>query len=322
MFRTNPQQAAVNGQRAGEARGLLRFLLPAAGCLLMAGCGGPSAKPQIVWGRHGLQPGDIVRPRAIAIDAQDHLYIVDFTARIQVYDTDGKYLGPTWTTPDFRNGRPSGLSIDRDGHLIVSDSHYHCFRIYDADGTELRKFGGVVGREPGQFGYISDVVQDADGFYYVAEFGDNERITKLDVDGKVAKCWGEKGTEPGQFNHVRALALGPDGLLYLVDACNHRVQVFDRNGGFVRTWGEPGNGPGQLGYPYDLAFGPNGELYVAESGNHRVQKYTADGKSLGTWGGPGREPGQLHNPWALAVDSKGRVHVVDTENHRIQRIRF
>jgi sugar lactone lactonase YvrE len=288
----------------------------------IVGCGGPSATPEVVWGRKGYQPGDIVRPRAIAIDPQDRLYIVDFTARIQVYDTDGKYLGPSWTTPDFRNGRPSGLSIDRDGHLIVSDSHYHCFRIYDTDGRELRKLGGEAGPEPGHFSYVSDVVQDADGFYYVSEFSANERITKLGAEGQLVKCWGEKGTEPGQFNHVRALALGPDGLLYVADACNHRIQVFTRDGTLERTWGEPGDGPGQLGYPFDLAFGQTGELYVAESGNHRVQKFTAAGQSLGTWGGPGRTPGQLHNPWALAVDSKGRVHVVDTENHRIQRIRF
>jgi DNA-binding beta-propeller fold protein YncE len=306
---------------ASRRRGAVAFL---SFCLLLfaAGCGGPSEKPQVVWGHRGFQPGDLVRPRAIAIDPQDRLYIVDYTARIQVYDAEGKYLGPTWTTPDFRNGRPSGLGIDRDGHLLVADSHYHCFRVYDAEGNELRKFGGIVGAAPGQFGYVSDVVQDADGNYYVSEFGDNERITKLDADGKLLKCWGEKGTEPGRFSHIRALAIGPDHLLYVADACNHRVQAFTLDGRLVRSWGEPGDGPGQMNYPYDLAFAPSGELYVVEFGNHRVQKFTAAGESLGTWGGPGREPGQLHNPWALAVDSKGRVHVVDTENHRIQRIRF
>lgn len=293
-----------------------------AGLLLVAGCGGPSPTPELVWGRRGVQPGDIVRPRAIAIDKQDRLYLVDFTARVQAYDADGKYVGPTWTTPDFRNGRPSGLSIDRDGHLIVSDSHYHCFRVYDAEGNELKKFGGDTGSEPGQFGYVSDVVQDADGYYYVSEFGSNERITKLDADGKLVKVWGEKGTEPGQFNHIRALALGPDGLIYVADACNHRIEVFDRDGKLIRCWGEPGDEPGRISYPFDLAFGPAGDLYVCEKGNHRVQKFTADGRSLGTWGGPGRAPGQLHDPWALAVDSKGRVHIVDTENHRVQRIRF
>lgn len=290
--------------------------------LCIAGCGRSAQTPQVVWGKRGMQPGDIVRPRAIAIDRNDQLYLVDFTARIQTYNTDGGYVGPTWTTPDFRNGRPSGLSIDRDGHLIVSDSHYHCFRIYDENGTELRRFGGNAGPNPGEFGYVSDVVQDADGFYYVSEFGPNDRITKLDSGGNVVACWGSKGIEPGQFNQIRALALGSDGLLYVADKCNHRIQVFQRDGTFVRMWGSVGSEAGQLSYPYDLAFAPDGTLYVSEYDNHRIQKFTKDGQSLGIWGGPGREPGQLHSPWALAVDSKGRVHVVDTENHRVQRIKF
>ncbi len=288
-----------------------------------AGCGGPAEQPELVWGRRGVQNGDFVRPRAVAIDAEDRLYIVDYTARIQVYDRDGNYLGHTWTTPDYRNGRPSGLSIDRDGNLIVSDSHYHCFRIYSAEGVELRPpLGGNAGTAPGQLGYVSDVVQDAEGYYYVAEFGENQRISKFDPDGGFVTCWGSPGNEPGQFARARALALGPDGLLYVADACNHRVQVFTRWGELVRYWGEPGEAPGQLSYPYDLAFNAAGELYVVEYGNHRVQKFTPEGASLGCWGGPGQAPGRLHCPWALAVDGRGRVHVLDSENHRVQRIRF
>jgi sugar lactone lactonase YvrE len=303
------------------SRGLLALGLLALGLLAVAGFRPDPALPEVVWGRRGVQDGDLVRPRAVAI-AKDRLYVVDFTARIQVYDRDGKYLGPTWTTPDYRNGRPSGLSIDRDGNLIVSDSHYHCFRIYSPEGRELRTFGGQPGTAAGQFGYVSDVVQDAEGFYYVAEFGATQRITKLDPDGKFVRCWGSAGSAPGQFGRARALALGPDGLLYVADACNHRVQVFSRDGELVRYWGEAGEGPGQLSYPYDLAFNKQGVLYVVEYGNHRVQKFTTTGESLGCWGGPGREPGRLHNPWALAIDSRGRVHVLDTENHRVQRIAF
>src|SRR5262249_41846605 len=156
--------------------------------LCAAGCGQPGA-PELVWGKRGINDGDLSRPRAIAIDDQDRLYIVDFTARIQVYDRDGKYLGPTWKTPDYRNGRPSGLSIARDGNLLVSDSHYNCFRIYSPEGKLLRTFGGQGGKEPGQLGYVSDAVQDADGYFYVAEFGDNQRISKFDADGKFVQCW-------------------------------------------------------------------------------------------------------------------------------------
>ncbi len=295
------------------AAGLFAFGLPHVG-----------SAPDLVWGeRGGTRDGTFARPRAAAIDKQDRLFIVDFTARIQEFDLDGHHLGHTWTTPDFRNGRPSGLGVDNDGNLIVCDSHYHCVRIYTAEGKELRKFGGEAGPKPGQWGYVSDCVQDADGFYYVSEFGENDRITKIDKDGKFVRCWGEPGQGPGQFNRARALALSPDGrLLYVADACNHRVQVFDLDGKFVREFGEPGDGPGQLRYPYDLAFGPSGDLYVVERGNNRVQKFTAEGKPLGTWGGPGKGPGQLADPWAVVVDRHGRVHVIDTENHRVQRVKF
>jgi len=290
----------------------------------LTGCGSDPSVPERVWGKRGVQDGDLVKPRAIAIDGQDRLFIVDWTARIQVYDRDGNYLGPTWTTPDYRDGRPYGLIIARDGNLLVSDSHYHCFRLYSPDGKLLRTFGGTGGTAPGQLGYVSDVVQDEDGIFYVAEFGDNQRISKFDAEGRFLKCWGSEGTEPGQFARIRALALGPDGLLYAADACNHRVQVFRRDGTFVRCWGRPGSEPGELAYPYDLAFSTKDPkvLYVVEYGNHRVQKFTPEGESLGCWGGVGREPGHLCSPWALAVDSRGRVHVLDSENHRVQRIDF
>jgi streptogramin lyase len=291
------------------------------GFLAISGCG-PHDQPEAIWGQRGTQPGEFVRPRAAAIDSHDRLYVVDFTARIQVFDRDGNFLNLCWQTPDYRNGRPSGLSIDRDDNLIVSDSHYHCFRIYSLEGKELRKIGGDAGTGAGQLGYISDVVQDEDGNYYVAEFCENQRITKLDKDGKFLKLWGSPGTDPGQFGRIRALALGPDKNLYVVDATNHRIQVFTREGELLRCWGQPGSEPGQLSYPHDLAFGKHGELYVVERGNHRVQKFTPDGQSLGCWGGPGREPGRFHEPWALVVDSHGRVHVIDTENHRVQRIDF
>jgi DNA-binding beta-propeller fold protein YncE len=292
----------------------------------LTGCAGERSEPELVWGHRGTQNGDFVKPRAIAIDAQDRLFIVDFTARIQVYDRDGKYLKRTWTTPDYRNGRPSGLSMDQDGNLLVSDSHYHCVRVYTPEGEELRTLSGQNGVGPGPFEYVGDVVQDEDRNYYVAEVGEqDQRIRKLDKDGRFLKCWGSAGTEPGQFARIRAMTLGPDGNLYVADACNHRIQVFTREGEWVRCFGEAGEEPGQLSYPYDLAFGKQGKepvLYVVEYGNHRVQKFTPDGRSLGCWGSAGKEPGQLYSPWGLAVDSRGRVHVLDSMNHRVQRIAF
>jgi DNA-binding beta-propeller fold protein YncE len=292
---------------------------------LAAGCDGARTRPNLVWGQRGVRGGQLVKPRAIAINpSDDRLYIVDWTARIQAFDRDGNFLGISWTTPDYRNGRPSGLSVDGHGNLVVSDSHYHCVRVYSPDGELQRTVGGRAGTAPGELGYVSDALCDADGAFYISEFGENQRISKFGSDGIFVKCWGAPGSEPGQFARIRAMTLGPEGCLYVADACNHRIQVFTRDGERVRCWGSAGNGPGELSYPYDLAFsgGQRPALYVVEYGNHRVQKFTPEGESLGCWGGPGHEPGQLNGPWALAVDSRGQVHVVDSENDRIQRIDF
>jgi sugar lactone lactonase YvrE len=298
---------------------LLGALLTAAG-----GCGADGNRPELVWGKRGVRGGELVKPRAIAITPDDRLYIVDFTARIQAFSRDGHFLDISWTPPDYRNGRPSGLSIDPAGNIVVSDSHYHCVRVYSPKGDLLKTIGGKPGTEPGQLSYVSDALCDGAGNFYIAEFGDNQRISKFDPDGNFLACWGVPGSDEGQFARIRAMALGPDGLLYCADACNHRIQVFSTDGRFVRTWGGPGKELGELSYPYDLAFsgGKTPYLYVVEFGNCRVQKFTPDGESLGCWGSPGREPGQLCSPWALAVDSRGRVHVADSLNDRIQRIDF
>ena len=82
----------------------------------LAGCGGARTEPELVYGKRGVIDGDFVKPRAIAIDKDDRVYVVDWTARIQVCNTDGKslHIAPM-IPPDFRNGRPSGLSIHPDG---------------------------------------------------------------------------------------------------------------------------------------------------------------------------------------------------------------
>lgn len=290
--------------------------------VLISGCTGPSQTPDLVWGKKGVMPGDLTRPRAITVDGQGRLWIVDFTARVQAYNAQGEYLGITFITPDYRNGRPSGLGVTREGRLIVCDSHYHCVRIYDEQAKECQVLGGQAGAGAGEFGYISDCIQDDDGYFYISEFGSNERITKLDANGQFIKSFGQPGLAEGEFNRPRALALGPDQNLYVADACNHRIQVFSREGQYLRSIGSEGKGLGQLSYPYDLTFDKKGNLYVIERGNHRLQKFLIDGTSLGTWGQPGRHPGQLHDPWALAVDSNGDIHIVDTENHRIQKVRW
>jgi DNA-binding beta-propeller fold protein YncE len=289
-----------------------------------AGCStntASSGRLEKVWGRLGISDGRFQKPRAMAIDDQDRLYIVDMTARIQVFDSEGTFLR-AWNTPEHANGKPTGLTIAPDGILLVADTHYYRVLSYTQDGQLLTELtlGGTMGQGPGEFGFVTCAVRDAAGNYYVAEYGEYDRIQKFSPDREFVLQWGGHGAEPGQFARPQNLEIDADGHIWVADACSHRIQVFDTDGKLLATWGTHGSDPGQLRYPYDLAFDGEGHVYICEYGNHRVQKFTLDGRTCGCWGTSGRRPGQLFNPWALVVDSHGRLHVLDSNNHRVQRI--
>lgn len=305
----------------------LSLVLPLMVTALVIGCNkpdSPAGHVESVWGRRGVSKGRMLKPRAMAINAKDQLFIVDMTARIQVFDRNGEFLY-SWRTPEFANGKPSGLSFDLDGNLLVADTHYFRGLVYAPTGELLedRTIGGTAGHEPGQFGFVTDMVQDSHRNYYIAEYGEFDRIQKFTEDGQFIMQWGGHGSEAGMFIRPQNMAVDDNDHIWVVDACNHRVQVFDATGKtaeLVRIWGQPGSDPGQLRYPYDLVLDGEGHVYVSEFGNHRVQKLTLDGQSKGFWGTHGRAAGQCQRPWALARDSSGKIHVLDTYNHRVQRI--
>lgn len=277
-----------------------------------------------VWGQRGLGPGLFQKPRALAIDDQDQLYIVDMTARIQVFTRDGEYLR-SWQTPESKNGRPTGMSFDREGNLVVADTHYFRMLVYTPEGKLLddRTIGGESGSAPGQFNFVTDVAQDSQGHYYIAEYGEFDRVQKFTRSGEFVMQWGRHGSELGEFIRPQSIAFDDQQRLWVADACNHRIQVFEVSGNeakLVRHWGEQGSALGQLNYPYGLQLDGQGHVYLCEFGNHRVQKFTEEGKLVGWWGRNGRRDGELCQPWTAQLDSRGRLHVLDSYNHRVQRI--
>ncbi|QDU57708.1 Serine/threonine-protein kinase PknD [Aeoliella mucimassa] len=298
-------------------------MLAAGAALPLVGCtGGTSGKkPDKVWGERGITDGKLQKPRAMCIDQDDLLYLVDITARIQVFDTDGKYLRG-WRTPESKNGRPTGMSII-DGWLYVADTHYFRVLVYSLDGqlNDERTFG-QEGDGPGDLGWTTDIARDSAGNLYVSEYGKHDRVQKFAPDGTFLLQWGTHGTEPGQFLRPQCLWVDEKDQVWVCDAGNHRLQVFDTEGAFLFTWGEEGIEPGQLSYPYSMWIDHQDQVLVCEYGNSRVQKLTRKGEPVAMWGDVGREPGQLHNPWAIVQDSKKKTYVLDSYNHRVQQFRI
>lgn len=293
--------------------------------VLSTGCMPQSAgtsTPGLVWGRRGLSDGRLMKPRAVAVSPKDEVYLVDMTGRIQAFSSEGEFLRG-WRTPAIKQGKPTGLGFSQDGQLLVADTHYFRMLVYSPEGEldESRTIGGQHGDGPGQFNFVTDVVQDSRGHYFIGQYGQIDHIQEFSPSGEYLQTFGSQGSEPGQFSRPQCLRIDNEGLLWVADACNHRIQVFDVSGASakrVNIWGSHGHAPGQLNYPYGLIFDTDGTLLISEFGNHRVQRFDRDGKSLDAWGGAGKEPGKFDSPWALAMDSRRRLHVLDSLNHRVQ----
>jgi sugar lactone lactonase YvrE len=70
------------------------------------------------WGEHGKAPGQFEMPHCLAMDSRGRLYVGDRgNDRIQIFSQDGKFLGQL-----TQFGRPSGIAIDRNDAMYVTDS--------------------------------------------------------------------------------------------------------------------------------------------------------------------------------------------------------
>ena len=226
----------------------------------------------------------------MAIDRDDHLYIVDMTARIQVFTTDGR------VPAQMADARPRGGQADGTGdrprrqhpggrHALLPRAGLF------ARGQAAGDAGGQRGEKPGEFGFVTSVVQDREGNFYVSEYGDYDRIQKFTPDGRFIRQWGGQGSAPGQFRRPQKLVFDEDQNLWVADACNHRIQVFSREGKLLRYWGKQGSAQGELYYPYDLAMGLKDTIYVCEMGNSRVQRVHPRRPLAGLLGVRGTRPG-------------------------------
>lgn len=302
-----------------------RCLVPGAMCLgalLLAGCGAsePPVEPDRIIGEHGLGPGQFSKPRAIAVAPDGCVFVVDMTARIQRFSPEGVFEH-SWQMEHWEAGKPTGVDIDRNGRVLVSDTHYYRVVIFDRDGHELAHFG-EAGEGLGQFGLTSAVAVAPDGRYFVSEFGGNDRISVYSPAFEFEFAFGGIDAGEASLQRPQSMLFDEEGMLWVADAVNHRICQFNQQGELVFSFGEMGEAPGKLKYPYDLALDPGGDLVVCEYGNNRLQWFTREGRSVRTWGRVGRRPGELAQPWGVAVSREGRVYVVDALNHRIQMFRM
>lgn len=346
--------------RWSKSRCALRVPLAAAAacCVLLAGCSPSSSsnsapltskffeRAEIIATR-GTGPGEVNKPRSVAVDHGDNLYVVDMTGRIQKFAPDGRFL-LSWQMPNTMLGKPKGMGCDNDGNILVVEPHYKRVNHFTPEGKLVAQWG-VAGSGAGQLEMPRSVAVNSKREIFISEYGLVERVQKFRVEqagtpvlqplelnlkltdaealatarptpAQFLASHGQPGGGPGELNRAEGICVDAQDRLYVADSCNHRVQVFTSDGKFIREFGKPGNGPGELSYPYDVKVDTVGNIFVCEFGNSRIQVFDGAGKSVEIIGGAGGKPGQFNNPWAIALDSCGNLYVADALNHRVQKL--
>ena len=317
VYHRPPRPTFQPGQRVSLR--ILATILAVLTCLWQSGCdvlGVPDLK--ILASESVRIPVDGKRlpaPRALTISPEKELYCLDDSGRILVYSPENQ-LVRQWRMPESDVGKPEGIRILQDGRVAIADTHYHRVVFFSKQGELLGMFGSK-GENPGEFTYPVDLLQDPQGYLYVAEYGGSDRIQKFAPDGSFVLEFGGLGTDVGKFQRPSGM-VWIDSKIYVADAINSRVQVFSDQGQplEVLDWA----GQGGLYYPYDISLNPQGQIFMVEYGACRLTVAEPHGSIIGQYGHEGRGHNELWTPWALTVSDDNRVFIADTGNRRIVQL--
>ena len=312
-------------------QGLLKSAAAMLACALFAGtgCSPVSSRTESepgsrifsrveIIGTRGTGLGQLNKPRSLALDREDNLYVVDMTGRVQKFSPQGEVL-TAWRMPETDLGKPKGMCRDQDGHIVVVEPHYQRVNHFAPDGRLVEQWG-ARGTNVGQLTLPRAVAVSSQGDIFVSEYTTVDRVQSFSAKGKKPLlCIGRPGSADGEFNRAEGLGLGPDDRIYVADSCNHRIQIFSPDGKWLKSYGRAGRGPGELSYPYDVQVDKEGRQYVCEFGNSRIQVFDAQNRPIEIIGGAGSLPGRFSNPWSLVLDSRGNLYAADSGNHRVQK---
>ena len=140
----------------------------------------PEGKWLRQWGGHGYEPGEFLRPRAMAIDDRERIYVADSTNnRIQVFDTQGKLLR-YWGEKGDGPGQlyyPFDLAIGPDKCLYVCEYGNSRVQKFSLEGKPLGTWG-EAGRGPGQLFNPWALAVDSRGAVSVID-SNNHRVQRF-----------------------------------------------------------------------------------------------------------------------------------------------
>ena len=266
--------------------------------------------------------------------------------------TIGRVVEPT-PARAVKLKHPTGVSVMRDGSVLLTDSNAEAIRVVTPDGMVTTIAGGNgIGRTgdggpalEATFSKPTMAVEAPDGSIYIAD-RDNDVIRVIGPDGIIQHVAGggaeafdgaERAATDVRISHPRALALDASGGIWFTDRDQHAVRVV-RADGSIHTvaggrHGYAGDGgdarDAALARPRGLGFDGRGHLFIADRNNHAIREVDLDGRITTFAGGNGpgyggdgghRRDAQFDHVSGIEFDADGVAWVTDHLNDAVRRI--
>ena len=240
-------------------------------------------EPKPFFGSEGVGAGRFKDARSIAVDAQGHIYVGEYSGgRVQVFDSEGKFV-TQWTADPKMPLR--GMTADRRGNVYVVQK------------GEIGKYEGATGRflgTVGSGGGYDDAFATPDGGLVAFARRPYDNLLKLDSSGQVKQVI-EKAVSGQTDRSELSIRVAADGTgnVYALGEFNDAVFKFSPEGRFQTRFGGDGDEPGLFRAPGAIAVDNQGRVYVADFKG--VQVFDPNGRYLKVIDVKGAASGMVFN---------------------------
>lgn len=161
------------------------------------------------------------RPTDVAFDAAGDIFVADGygNSRVVKYDKNGKFV-KTWGKRGVKPGDfnlPHSIAIDNNGLVYVADRENYRIQVFDTNGNFVKQWTDLGSP------WTLCIPPGPQTVFYVAD-GYQNRIFKVDFNGKILGSYGETGRQLGQFINTHGLACDAKGDIFVAETRNWRVQ--------------------------------------------------------------------------------------------------
>ena len=275
-------------------------------------------------GTSGTANGQFSSPHGIAVDPAGNIYVADLgNHRVQVFDSVGTFLfkiGNATNTAGSADGEfntPSGITIDPENNIIVTEITNHRIQVFNSTGTFMCKFGSV-GTGTANLNGPQGVTVDTTGKILVSDT-DNGRIQVLSRTGNTisyVRTISSFGTNDSQLSSNRGIAVNADNDIIVASSNNGNVKIFKNDGTFLFKIAGPVLLGDNGGVAIDIL---NDTIWAVDSTANAIKKFTSTGMLVSQFGTNGTGNGEFNGPTSIAVHMQtGNICVADTNNNRIQ----